>query len=88
MTEVTFSPEAVEDYKYWKKCNPAVVKRIKLLLLDMCRHPHTGIGKPERLKYELSGWWSRRIDVEHRIVYAVRESGIYILSLRYLYDKK
>ncbi len=83
--EITFSPEAMEDYAYWKKTNPAIVKRIKLLLSDMCRHPYTGIGKPERLKYELSGRWSRRINAEHRVVYAVREKDIYILALRYHY---
>ncbi|MDR2938599.1 MAG: Txe/YoeB family addiction module toxin [Prevotellaceae bacterium] len=83
--EVTFSPEAMEDYEYWKKVNSIVVKRIKLLLADICEHPHAGIGKPERLRYELSGWWSRRINAEHRLVYAVRENGIYVLALRYHY---
>jgi toxin YoeB len=85
MMDITFSPEALEDYEYFKKSNPAVVNRIKLLLSDMRLHPCTGIGKPERLKYELSGWWSRRVNSEHRIVYAVRQSDIYILALRYHY---
>jgi len=86
MMEITFSPEAMEDYEYWKKTNPNVVKRIKLLLSDMREHPRTGIGKPERLKYDLSGWWSRRINAEHRIVYAVRNTDIYVLALRYHYN--
>jgi len=85
MMNVIFSPEAVEDYEFFKKNNPAAVKRIKLLLSDMREHPYTGIGKPEKLKYELSGWWSRRVNSEHRVVYAVRQSGIYVLALRYHY---
>ena len=87
---ITFSPEAQEDYEYWKENNPLVVKRIKRLLKDMSEHPYTGIGKPEKLKYELTGKWSRRINEKHRIVYVVREieNDIYILALRYHYTKK
>jgi toxin YoeB len=86
---ITFSPEAEEDYEYWKMNNPIRVNRIKRLLKDMSDHPYTGIGKPERLKYNLSGKWSRRINTKHRIVYIVRESekDIYILVLRYHYSK-
>jgi toxin YoeB len=86
---ITFSPEAKEDYEYWKMNNPVMVNRIKRLLKDMSEHPYTGIGKPERLKYELSGKWSRRINTEHRIIYIVREpeEDIYILALKYHYSK-
>ncbi|KAA6311483.1 Toxin RelK [termite gut metagenome] len=86
---ITFSPEAEEDYEYWKMNNPVMVNRIKRLLKDMSEHPYTGIGKPERLKYELSGKWSRRINTEHRIIYIVREpeEDIYILALKYYYSK-
>ena len=90
MMDITFSPEAQEDYDYWREKNPLIVKRIKQLLKDMSEHPYTGIGKPEKLKYELSGKWSRRINEKHRIVYIVREieNDIYILALRYHYTKK
>ena len=90
MMDITFSPEANEDYEYWKEKNPNTVKRIKRLLEDMSKHPYTGIGKPEKLNYELSGKWSRRINEKHRIVYVVRESknDIYVLALRYHYEKQ
>ena len=90
MMDITFSPEAHEDYEYWKENNPLIVNRIKRLLSNMSEHPYTGIGKPEKLKYELSGKWSRRITDKHRIVYIVREieNDIYILALRYHYTKK
>ncbi|KAA6346108.1 Toxin RelK [termite gut metagenome] len=85
---ITFSPEAREDYEYWKMNNPVMVSRIKCLLKDMSEHPYVGIGKPEKLKYELAGKWSRRINAEHRIIYRVREveKNIYILALRYHYS--
>ena len=90
MRNITFSPEAQEDYDYWKENNPLTVRRIKRLLTDMSEHPYTGIGKPEKLKYELAGKWSRRINDKHRIVYVVREieNDIYILALRYHYGNK
>ena len=90
MMDITFSPEAQEDYNYWKENNSKIVARIKQLLEDMSKHPYIGIGKPEKLKYELSGKWSRRINEKHRIVYAVNESenDIYVLALRYYYTKK
>ena len=90
MTGITFSPEAQEDYLYWKENNVFMVKRIKRLLADMAEHPYTGIGKPEKLKYDLSRKWSRRINGRHRIIYIVREieHDIYIFALRYHYSKK
>ena len=89
--EIKFSPKAQEDIEYWKKSgNQTVMNRITILLRDMSEHPYTGIGKPERLKYEFTGKWSRRINEKHRIVYIVREieNDIYILALRYHYTKK
>jgi toxin YoeB len=87
MIAITFSPQAWEDYEYWKRHNPALINRIKRLLQDMAEHPYAGIGKPEQLRHELSGKWSRRINPEHRIIYVFREDemDIYILSLRYHY---
>jgi toxin YoeB len=86
---IIFSPEAQEDYEGWKG-NSIVISRIKRLLKDISEHPYDGIGKPEKLKYELSGKWSRRINAEHRIIYIVREEQeeVYILALRYHYSKK
>ena len=88
MKDVVFSPEAIVDYEHWKATNSDVVRRIKRLLKDMTVNPYTGLGKPEKLKYDLSGKWSRRINSEHRIVYVVREDDIYVLALRYHYAKK
>jgi toxin YoeB len=89
--EITFSSKAQEDIEYWKKSgNKAVMNKITVLLKDIAAHPFTGAGKPELLKYDFSGCWSRRINVEHRIIYAVREyeNDIYVLALRYHYTKK
>ena len=89
--ELKFAPKAEEDRDFWKKSgNQAIMKRISALLTDISKTPYTGIGKPEKLKYELAGKWSRRINEEHRIVYSVNESEniIDILALRYHYTKK
>ena len=85
-----FSPASLEDLEYWKKVNnTAILKRIELLLADIAEHPFTGIGKPERLKFDLAGKWSRGINSEHRIVYKVTEQGIevLILSMRWHYKQ-
>ncbi len=86
--EIIFSKQALKDRDYWKKTgNKAIMNRITALLQDIKNHPYTGIGKPEPLKYDLSGKWSRRINSEHRIVYSVDEEKIevHILSMRYHY---
>ncbi len=77
-----FSDEAWEDYLYWQDTDRAMVRRINQLIKDICRTPHEGIGKPEPLKHQLAGWWSRRIDSEHRFVYRVTEQVIEIANLR------
>ncbi len=70
--EITYSLKALEDINYWKKSgNKAVQKKIAALLADIIVHPYTGLGKPEALKYELSGSWSRRITKIDRLVYSV-----------------
>jgi toxin YoeB len=70
--EIVYSLKALEDIAYWKKSgNIAVQKRITALLNDIVAHPYTGLGKPEALKYQLSGFWSRRITAGHRLVYRV-----------------
>ena len=88
--EIIFLKQAEADRKYWKQTeNKAVMNRITALLKDIAEHPYTGIGKPEPLKYELTGYWSRRINAEHRIIYSVDEDiiTVYVLSMRYHYSK-
>ena len=88
--EIKLLEQAKIDLEYWKKTgNKAVINKITALLKDISEHPYTGIGKPEALKYELSGKWSRRIISEHRIIYSVHEDTIevYVFSMRYHYTK-
>lgn len=83
MKSVEFDPDAFEDLAWWIGRGRAMVLRIVKLVRDIQRDPSTGIGKPERLKHELAGCWSRRIDQEHRIVYQVKDDRIRILSCRH-----
>lgn len=80
-----FSDQAWEDYQFWLETDKKMVRRIHELLKEIKRNPHTGIGKPEPLRHALAGWWSRRIDQEHRIVYRVTDHGIELAQLRYHY---
>lgn len=82
-----FSPTALEHYEFWVKTDAKVVERIKALLRDMREHPFTGIGKPEPLKGNLRGVWSRRITSRHRLLYEVSGSDIiiHVLSMKYHY---
>ena len=82
----TFTENAWEDYVYWQSIDKKIVKKINDLIKDIHRDPFDGIGKPEALKYDLSGYWSRRIDHEHRLVYQVVENELLIYSCRYHYD--
>lgn len=89
--EIIFLGQAEKDREYLKKSgNKAIMNKITALLKDIAEHPYTGIGKPEPLKYELAGYWSRRINSEHRIVYSVDEEvvRVYVLSIRYYYAGK
>ncbi len=81
----TFSPQAWEEYSFWQATDPKVVARINQLLKDIIRSPHSGIGKPEPLKHALRGYWSRRINAEHRIVYRVAEDTVLIAQVRFHY---
>lgn len=88
--EIIFSPQALQDRDYWKQTgNVSVMKRITALLTDIQLHPFTGIGKPEPLKGDLEGMWSRRINKEHRVVYSVAKGviSVFILSMRFHYSK-
>ncbi len=79
---------AKADIEYWKLKNQIkIIKRINLLLEDILRNPSKGIGKPEALRYELSGYWSRRINNEHRILYSFSDNIITVYSLRYHYKE-
>ena len=83
---ITFSKNAWEDYLSWQKEDKKVLRKINELIKDIQRNPFGGIGKPERLKYDLAGLWSRRIDREHRLVYQLKDDEILIYSCRYHYD--
>ncbi len=82
---LTFSTMAWEDYLYWQKTDKKILKRINLLIRDIQRSAYEGIGKPEPLKHGLSSYWSRRINDEHRIVYACKDGTVLIAQLRYHY---
>jgi toxin YoeB len=83
--KLVFSDEAWEDYLHWQKTDRLMVRRINQLIKDIRRSPYEGIGKPEPLKHQLAGWWSRRIDAEHRFVYRVTENAVEIATLRHHY---
>ena len=82
---LTFSSKAWDDYLYWQKTNKVILKRINTLIKDIKRKPFEGIGKPEPLKHSLSGYWSRRINSEHRIVYKIDGDILLIAQVRYHY---
>lgn len=83
--KLVFAEKAWEDYLYWQKTDKKILKRINTLIKDIIREPFEGIGKPEPLKHALSGYWSRRINDEHRIVYKVQDDSLLIAQLRYHY---
>ena len=83
--DITFHTNAFEDYVFFQQNDKKLAKRINELLKDITRNPFSGIGKPEALKHNLSGFWSRRINNEHRIVYTIKDDTIYILQCRYHY---
>ena len=83
--KLIFSTIAWEHYLYWKSTDKKTLKRINYLIKDITRSPYEGIGKPESLKHGLAGYWSRRINDEHRIVYKYQDNAIFIAQLRYHY---
>ncbi len=85
MRSVHFSPGAWEDLRYWLGADLKAARRIARLIGEIQRDPFSGIGKPEPLKADLSGYWSRRIDDEHRLVYRVDEKEVRILKARHHY---
>lgn len=83
--KLTWSAEAWEDYLYWQETDKKTVKKINELIKDASRTPFEGKGKPEPLKHNLAGFWSRRITAEHRLVYAISDDALLIASCRYHY---
>ncbi|GAB6041741.1 Txe/YoeB family addiction module toxin [Endothiovibrio diazotrophicus] len=82
---MVFHPPGWEDYCYWQRENRKLLRRINALIRDIGRDPYGGMGKPEPLRFDLQGCWSRRIDSEHRLVYRVTEDAIHVLACRYHY---
>ena len=83
--KIIFTKNSWEDYTSWLKEDRKMLRKMNELIKDVQRHPFEGKGKPEPLKYDLSGFWSRRIDREHRLVYQAEGEDILIYSCRYLY---
>jgi len=83
--KIIFAEKAWEDYLYWQKNDKKLLNRTNELIKAILREPFEGIGKPEPLKHGLSGYWSRRINDEHRIVYKVQEDNLLIAQCRYHY---
>jgi toxin YoeB len=83
--KLIFSEHAWEDYLYWQRTDRKILQRINALIKEIRRAPFEGVGKPEPLKHGLSGYWSRRINEEHRIVYKVEADSLFLAQLRYHY---
>jgi toxin YoeB len=85
MHALKFDPEAWDDYLYWQTTDKNIARRINGLIKEILRDPYVGTGKPEPLKHELSGWWSRRVTDEHRLVYRLTAGVVEIAKIRYHY---
>ncbi len=83
--KLIFSEHAWEDYLYWQSTDKRTLNRINTLIKDILRNKYEGLGKPEPLKHNLAGYWSRRISHEHRIIYKIENDAVLIAQLRYHY---
>lgn len=83
--KLIFAENAWEDYLFWQEADKKLLERINTLIKETCRNPFQGIGKPEPLKHAFAGYWSRRINDEHRMVYKVADGSLLIAQLRYHY---
>jgi toxin YoeB len=83
--KLVFAERAWEDYLYWQAQDRKMLERVNALINECLRTPFSGIGKPEPLRGDLSGWWSRRVDREHRLVYRVQGDNLQIAQCRYHY---
>jgi len=84
---ISWHVQAWEDYLYWQNHDRQIVRRINALIKDILRNPFDGIGKPEPLKFKWSGFWSRRISKEHRLVYTLQNEQLIIAQCRYHYEE-
>jgi toxin YoeB len=84
---IAFEQGAFDDFSCWATADKKLYKRLVSLIKETARNPYTGLGKPEALKYELQGYWSRRINDEHRLVYKVEADRLIIISCKYHYKK-
>jgi toxin YoeB len=82
---ILFTDDAWEDYLYWQQTDKQTLRKINQLLKEIQRTPFTGIGKPEPLKHQLQGCWSRRIDSEHRLVYEITDNTLKVIGCRFHY---
>jgi len=82
---LTFTNDSWSEYEYWQKTDKQILKKINQLIKDIKRNPFDGVGKPEALKHEFSGCWSRRITDEHRLVYEITDYSVVIISCRFHY---
>ena len=83
---ISFRDRAWQDQLYWQETDKKILKRINLLIKDIQREPFAGLGKPEQLKHQFSGFWSRRITDEHRLVYTFSNDELIIVQCRYHYN--
>ena len=83
--KILFTSQSWDDYLYWQNNDKKFLKRINDIIKDIIRTPYEGIGKPEPLKYEYHGYWSRRVNQEHRLVYKIENNTLYIAQCRYHY---
>lgn len=83
--KVVFIDQGWEDYLFWQKHDKKILKKINDLLRDIYRNPYKGLGSPEPLKHDLTGYWSRRITLEHRLVYRMLDGHIRVVQCRYHY---
>ena len=82
---ISFQKKAFDDFALWAKEDKKLFEKIKTLIDDVCRNPFSGLGKPEPLRHQLKGFWSRRINDEHRLIYRVTDNDIEIISCKYHY---
>jgi toxin YoeB len=87
MLKLTWTKTGLEDLAWWTEKNPKTLKRIIRLCIETCKNPSSGIGKPEPLRFDLEGYWSRRINQEHRLVYAYDEEEVTVIQCRHHYEK-
>ncbi|MEE9388814.1 MAG: Txe/YoeB family addiction module toxin [Paracoccaceae bacterium] len=83
--KVSFDPDAWDDYLYWQKHDKSVARKLNALITECQRHPYEGTGKPEQLKANFSGYWSRRLTREHRLIYRVGKGMVYFVQCRFHY---